>query len=783
MSRPGLVLHGHFYQPPRENPWTDEAGRQPSAAPFRDWNERIAVEAYRPNAFARIVDDRGRVIDIVNNFAAMSFDIGPTLSAWLVERHPEVWRRVVDGDGQAKGAIAQTFFHTILPLDLERDVRTEIRWGLAEFAHRFGRPAAGLWLPETAVSEAVLAVVAEEGVASTILAPQQAHRTRVLAGGHWQEMGGGALDTRRPFRWEHPSGNGLGVDIFFYDGRLSHALAFEMAGLSSEELVDRAHGAAGGEGVAVLAADGETFGHHHPYGERLIAYALAVEAPRRGIDPLNLAEARRRFRPTHRVQVRESAWSCAHGVGRWARDCGCSTGGEPGWDQRWREPLRRALDLLRDAVDEAFERRGATVMSDPWAARDAYVAVVIGALDRERFVAEHVTGDPVTALALLEAQRQRLAMYTSCAWFFNDLAGIETVQVLRHAACAMDRMAEAGEAMPVEAFLHELEAAVSNVAAEGTGRDIWERNVVPARVDAERAVAHLAMAELLERRGPSTRVAGFDVSVAAHEHHDGGGLALCFGRVTLAHLRTGRRTDHAYAALHLGGLEVLGATRPPDEGRDRAGFDELRAAFASHAPVTTLLRLLGAHFGPKEFGLDAVLPDEAEEILAGAAAAVGERYAAAFDRLFSDHRRALVALASAGYPLPRLLRAPAELSLARRLETEVAAQRGSTDAARYSVAAAVAREARASGFAIDTPEARAAVERLVLDAARQAAADPDASAAAATLVEAVAGLGLHPSLEQAQEVVYEALRQGGGERLWPLARALGLAVESLGRPR
>ena len=765
MSRPlALVVHGHFYQPPRENPWTEEVPREPSAAPFHDWNERIALESYRPNAFARVLDERGRVVAIVNNYEHLSFDFGPTLTSWLEEHEPDAYQRVLAADRVFGGGVAQAYFHVILPLATERDVRTQVRWGLAEFEHRFGRRAEGIWLPETAVNDDVLRILAEEGVAFTILAPGQSAEP---------------LDTRRTYRWVDPLDRGRTVDLVFYDGGLSHAVAFELSGLTSQALLDRVQAAAGEDGgLVTMAADGETFGHHHHWGDRLLAYALAVEAPKRGIEITTVAAYLREHPPEATAEVVESAWSCAHGVGRWKEDCGCSTGGGPGWNQRWRAPLRAALDVVRDAVDDAFERRGRAVLRDPWAARDDYVRVLIGAVDRAAFAAEWVTGDEVEAFTLLEAARHSMAMYTSCGWFFNDVAGLETVQDLRYAARAMDCLHELGEAPPMDEFLRVLEGAESNVASEGSGRDIWRRHVQPARVDAERVVAHLALVELLEGREPAPRVATFDVEVTDHGHRDRGALAMCWGSVVLTHRRTGRRTEHVYAAIHLGGLEVLGATRAPGM-YDEVEIERLQDAFAGDAPVTTLLRLVSDGFGPREFGLGSALPDAAEQILHSAARTLTDRFTGAYDQLFSDHRPTLTALAAAGYQLPPELRAPAELALARRLTAAVGAAAGSLDPDDYAEAVAVAREARANGVTLDAPAARAAIDRLVLTAVERTLLDPSRLSEVHGVLLLAASLGMEPVVGRAQELVFDALADEANDRredLVALAGALGLVL-------
>ena len=779
---PSLVVHGHFYQPPRENPWTEEVAREASATPFHDWNARIASECYRPNGWARVFDESGRVADIVNNYANLSFDVGPTLMSWLEDHDPESYGRILAADAAGGGAIAQAWGHMILPLANDRDVRTQVRWGVADFEHRFGRPAEGMWLPETAVDDRVLAVLAEEGVRFTVLAPGQARRVRPLGGSAWTNVEQHGLDTTRPYRWLHPDRSGRGVDIVFYDGGLAHAVAFELAALSSQALLDRVterH-----TGIVAVAADGETFGHHQPWGERLLAHALTVEAPRRRVKVTNVAAYLRAVRPAYEVEVKLSSWSCVHGVGRWREDCGCSTGGQPGWNQRWRGPLRKALDELRDRLTEVIDRVGPEVLRDPWTARDDYVWVLLGTLPRDEFAAVHVIGDPVVAFSLLEAQRHAMAMYTSCGWFFNDLAGLEAVQVLRYAARVMDLLGEIGEEPGEEAFLEVLGKAESNVAEEGSGRDVWHAHVAPSRVDAERAVATLALVELLEYRPPAPRVGAYAVDVLDHDRADRGTVALCSGRVALTHLRTGRRSEHVYAAIDLGGLEVLGSTRRADPSVDAAALAFLRGSFEHGAPVTTLLRLLGEGFGPGEFDLRSALPDAAEHIVEGAARQLAERFAAAYERLFDDHRATLDVLAAARYPFPPELRAPSELVLARRLDAEVLAQQGSLDPLDYRRAVEIAREARAGGFTVDTPRSRAVVGRMLLAATEQAVRGDPAHAAkgvhaALAVLRVSEDLGLGGPWERAQELVHDALHNGTAPALHlrPLAAALGLAVD------
>ena len=481
-----LAVHAHFYQPPREDPWTGTIPEQPGAAPFHDWNERVHAESYRPNAFARIGDADGE--RTVNNFERLSFNVGPTLLSWMATADAETYERIIEADRVSLtklghgNAIAQAFHHTILPLSPPRDVRTQIRWGLADFRFRFGREAEGVWLPETAASEDVLSALIDEGLRFTILAPNQARRWRD-PDGTWQTP---PVDTRVPHRFLHPDGSGRELALFFYDGGIARAIAFERAGASSEgflTLFEQQMDGHRDDQLVHAATDGETYGHHQRFSDLGLAYALFVEADRRKIEVTNYATFLDEHPATREVSVvggEGSSWSCAHGVGRWYRDCGCSTGGEAGWNQQWRRPLREALDLLRDVADEVFERMGTELLADPWAARDEWVQVVIGAETAADLVGRHQSrplDDEQRAAAerLLKMQERALAMYTSCGWFFNDIGGIETVQVLTYAAAVVELLKDLDQSVPEQDFIATLEQAKSNDPEIGTGADVFLR--------------------------------------------------------------------------------------------------------------------------------------------------------------------------------------------------------------------------------------------------------------------------------------------------------------------
>jgi hypothetical protein len=772
--------------------------REPSAAPYHDWNERITAECYRPNGWARILDDQGRIVAIVDNYERLSFDVGPTLLSWLEEHAPETYARIAAADRVGRRAIAQAYGHAIMPLCNDRDLRTQIRWGLADFSHRFGREAAGMWLPETAVDDRVLAALAEEGVRFTILAPEQIAAVRLRRDDVWRDVGGVAgagADLPGTLRWRHPHDPALGVDLVVYDGPISHDVAF--GEFVSQVVVDRVVGRSR-DGLVSVACDGETFGHHHAYADRGVAHALTVEAEQRGVTLPRLVDWLAEHPPAHEARVRLSAWSCAHGVRRWLDDCGCRTGGEPGWNQGWRAPLRAAFDQVRDYAVGVFERRAPAVLRDPWAARDAYVEVLLGATTIECLAGRHLAegageGGLVEALTLLESQRHALLMYTSCGWFFNDLAGIETVQIMRYAACCLDLLASLGEEPPTDAVLATLARAQSNDPDEGDGRRVWQRHVEPSRVDPGRVAAHLAMTELLAAghagMGDAARLDSYDTVRGLHDAVDRGGVTVCAGQVRLTHRRTRRTTRWAYAAVHLGGLEVFGAVRPAaadGDQRDREDVSALGEATRRGDRITTLLRLVVDRFGPREFGLESALPGLGEDLLRATAQRLADRFVAAYDQLRSDHHDTLAALAVAGTTLPAELRGPVELALARRLEAAVGACGGSTDPGAYHVVQSLVREAHEEGARLASPAAAAALGRAVCRGVEAAAASPDAPTveAAVGMVTLVRELALDVDLDAAQERIHDALgdRRIDDEdraRLAPLARRLGVATRPI----
>lgn len=491
MSRDRFVcIHGHWYQPPRENPFTGLVEDQPSAAPYPNWNERITAECYQPNCRAEILNGDGSVRAVMNNYAHVSSDWGPTLLSWLEANHPETYHSILQADRDSMEAhsghgttLAHTYNHTILPLSNKRDKRTQVLWGIADFEHRFGRSPEGMWLPETAVDLESLEILSDAGISFTILAPSQA--SAVLAGDEWLDVGGGRVDTRVPYTVQLFGGRS--ITVFFYDGPLSQEIAFnglleDGASLAGRLIEGLGEGMPGAR-LSHVATDGETYGHHHRHGEMALARAMEILEENPEIVLTNYAEFLAEHPPTGVARIFEnSSWSCAHGVERWREDCGCSTGEHPDWHQGWRSHLRDALDQLRDVSIASFETIGATLLEDPWDARDRYVEVVLGG-DPEAFLDAHGRGpgDPArrgNTLDMLEIQHQAMLMYTSCGWFFDDISGIESVLVLRHAGRVIDLTRRAlGQDLEPD-FLDTLGEARSNVAGR-SGADVYRETVTP----------------------------------------------------------------------------------------------------------------------------------------------------------------------------------------------------------------------------------------------------------------------------------------------------------------
>lgn len=723
-TAPYVVLHGHFYQPPREDPWLNRIERQPSAAPFHDWNERILAECYRPNAFARILDEQGRVVRIVNNYEFLSFNFGPTLLSWLEEHDVEVYQRILTADRLSAerleghgNAIAQVYNHVILPLANERDKYTQIRWGIADFQHRFGRFPEGMWLAETAIDAATVKALVDCGIRFVILAPSQAQRIRPLGQTEWIDVSQGQIDPSRPYRCFTPDRSGY-LDIFFFDGPISRDLGFGDIVYSTQSLAERIRLAIRpdrkGEPYLInCATDGETFGHHKRSVERTLAYAFCEEFPRRGWQVGNYGHFLSHHPPTWEVQLKPvTAWSCAHGVGRWSRDCGC--GAVPGWHQRWRQPLREALNWLRDQLAEIYETEAKAYLRDPWLARDRYIEVI---LDRERceaFLQEHqshrlTAEDRVQVLRLLEMQRYGQLMFTSCGWFFEELSRPEGVQILRYAARAIELAAAATKVDLEEEFLLRLSKAPSNLELYKDGRGVYQALVRPRRVSPQRLVAQHAMLSLVNG---VPRSSGYMLEPVDQERLAIGGSTLLVGRVKLAFPNTGEEHDLIYALLHLGGWDFQCGVKP---FTGRRSYEQLKATLLSGSRSRIQLVLtLQELFGPETFDLNALIEEDRQQMLRWLTQDTLDRLAQLYRQTYLENYGVLMAFRADGLPIPEELLAAAQITLNQRLLSSLRAMEVESGKQDHLLELrAIAREAEQLGCQLRREEAARVLDRLL----------------------------------------------------------------------
>jgi hypothetical protein len=614
MSKPrpvSLVIHGHFYQPPRENPWTDEMPREPGASPFHDWNERIHAESYRANAYARIFHGVNKVKALVNNYERLTFNFGPTLARWIDRHDPHAVQRIREGDAAQVarlgkgGGLAQVWGHPIAPLLSPHDLRTQIRWGLHDFRQRFGREAEGMWLPETAANTATLEALIDAGIRFTIVAPEQVDAVR-RPGKEWVPVTANTVETHRLYRWPHPDGSGRSLALAIFDGPVSRDLAFGESAKDANNFLAAVRSAAERAGteprrLVLAASDGELYGHHKKFADLTLAYATRVAATPAGVEITNLAAYLERHPPTWEARLHAgpngegTAWSCAHGVGRWRRHCGCAMDPNRG-RQDWRGPLRDALDLLRDRAASFFEELGGDLFKDPWQARDEYGAVVDAPPEKrlqhlksqgrnglKRGQAENAE----RALGLMEMQRSLLLMYASCGWFFDDIAGLESTIDLRRAGHAVDIWRSLGGRPPEKDFLDVLAGAKSNEPSFGTGADVYRRGCL-ARVTPARAVAAAAFSTLAQAEDAcglrKVAVPGFDIRLTL-ESPRGNGTGLS-GRAEVVHRRTGKLSQLAFSARRRGPTDF--DCRVDDE---RVTLDDLAEETTQDLRLAMLARL------------------------------------------------------------------------------------------------------------------------------------------------------------------------------------------------
>ena len=779
-SKRFVCIHGHFYQPPRENPWLETVETQDTAAPYHDWNERICAECYSTNGAARIVNNKNQIIRIVNNYARMSFNYGPTLLSWLVENAPRTYRMIQDGERRSRksykghsSAMAQVYNHIIMPLANRRDRITQIRWGIADYQHHYGVPPEGMWLAETAADSESLELLAQHGIKFTVLAPHQCKRIRPLkSGASWTDTHGASVDTTHPYLVRFDSG--VSIAVFFYDGPTSRAIAFEGLLNSGEYLAARLKGGfkdSAQPQLVHVATDGESYGHHHKYGEMALAYALRLLEADKTVKLTNYGCYLEQFPPEYEAEIVENtSWSCVHGVERWRSDCGCN-GGKAGWNQAWRAPLRKALDELRDALVPLTEQEGSKLFKDVWAARDGYIEVMLdhSPQSEEQFFRKQqlralTAPERVRALELMEMQRHTQLMYTSCGWFFDDISGIETVQVIAYAARVLQLAREAfGEAAaPLEpAFLVRMAEAHSNVAAAGDGAKIYKEQVNSKELNLEQVAAHYAISSIFSSFAEETDLFCFRVWRDSYEAYTSGRGRLALGRVKIVSAITGKQQGFSFAVLHFGDQNITAAVKAyePEDAAAFEAFASQAAEDVQRADFPQAMRLIDRYYGHVDYSLTSLFTDEQRRIVQIILNSTLADIEKSLTTIYEDHASLLHYLSQAGLPKPPALTLAAGFAinagLRRALDGDAVDQAQLRSFLALAKANQVPLETPTLSFIADKRMKRVMVE-LQMSSGSLESLDR-ALALARMLVE----LPFELNLWQAQNVWYEILRTSG----------------------
>lgn len=676
-----VCIHGHFYQPPRENPWLEEVELQDSAYPYHDWNDKITEECYRRNADSRILGPDRKIIDIVNNYSKISFDFGPTLLSWLERHAPDVYRSVLEADKKSQesfsghgSAIAQVYNHVIMPLANRRDKRTQVIWGIRDFEQRFGRWPEGMWLPETAMDLETLDILAEFGVKFTILSPHQARRIRRLGDRGWQNIDRGNIDTTRPYLCRLASGRT--ISLFFYhsqtagdvaNGRLlqnGEVFARKLAWIFTESKAEHQ--------LAHIATDGETFGHHYRHTDMALAYCLHYIEFKKLAKTTIYGEYLEKYPPGDEVEIYENrSWSCSHGVERWRSNCGCNYGRFPSGRQQYRGPLREAMDWLRDRLAEVFEAAMKQFVEDPWKTRDEYISVVNdrSADSVENFIS-HLAGEDlsfgekVIFLKLLEMQRNSMLMFTSCGWFFDDISGIETVQIMQYAARAIQLAKEMAGRDFEPGFEDILQKAPVNLREFASGRAVYETYVKANTVDLNRVAVHFAISSLFtERPDKETNIYCYSAKTEIYNRYEAGIQVLAMGRANVRSDIVLEEYTIDFAVLYRGDPYITAAARGRmSDDLFSAVQRDLKSAF-DKGDANEVTRLMNIAFGGNNYSLWHLFKDEQRRILYELLQTTWLEIEASFRHVYEHNYAIMQAMRGMNMPLPKALAAPAEFIL------------------------------------------------------------------------------------------------------------------------
>ena len=777
-----ICIHGHFYQPPRENPWLETVETQDSAAPYHDWNERVCAECYATNGAARTVNNKNQIIRIVNNYSRMSFNFGPTLLSWLKENAPRTYRMILDGERRSRkffqghsSAMAQGYNHIIMPLASERDRITQIRWGIADYESHYGAAPEGMWLAETAADAETLELLAQHGIKFTILAPSQCRRIRPLKSDAsatepaWTTPLSNSVDTTRPYLMRFDSG--VSIAVFFYDGATSRAIAFEGLLNSGENFAARLKSQfkdTTQPQLESVATDGESYGHHHRHGEMALTYAVRLLEQDKNVKLTNYASYLERFPPEWECEIIDNtSWSCAHGIERWRSNCGCNSG-KPGWNQQWRTPLRQALDELRDAIVPMTEQEGVRLFTDVWAARDGYIDVILDRSEEvvERFFEDHqnhelAADERIRALQLMEMQRHAQLMYTSCGWFFDDISGIETVQVIAYASRALQLAKELFGEQTADlepAFLARLAQAKSNVATAGDGARIYREKIGPLQLGLEQVAAHYAISSVFSSFAEETELFCYRVRRVSYEVYTSGRGRLALGRAYITSAITGNAQTFSFAVLHFGDQNITAAVKPYSDA-DAPEFDAFAAEAAEQvqrADFPGAIRLIDGYYGHVDYSLTSLFRDEQRRIVQLILNATLWDIESSLTNIYEDHASLLHYLSQAGLPKPPALTLAAEFAInagvRRALEGDPIDQALLRSFLQLAKADKVPLDTTTLSYIADQRMKRAMVEL------QMSSGSLEMLERALTLAHTLVELPFELNLWQAQNIWYEILR-------------------------
>ncbi len=768
-----LTIHGHFYQPPRENPWLEAIEQQDSALPFHDWNERINAECYNPNSVSKIVDSKNKILNVVNNYEYISYNFGPTLLSWMEEFAPLAYERVIKADinsrklhGGHGNAIAQVYNHMIMPLANERDKQTQVKWGKKDFEYRFGREPEGMWLAETAVDDDTLRVLVENGIKFTILSPYQAQRIRKEGEENWQDVSWGNIDPARSYRYYIKSAPGKFIDLFFYDGAISKSVAFDELLKDGNKFVSRLK-----DGISTLrnypqlvniATDGESYGHHTKFGDMALAYALKLKVKDAGFIVTNYAEYLEKYRSNWEVEIKPvSSWSCFHGVGRWCEDCGCSTGGHPGWNQKWRKPLRDALDYLRDETIAIYKKFGKKFFINPEEARNNYISVILDRSDTsvknfqdEYFIPELDEEQRILAMKLLEIQREAMLMYTSCGWFFSEISGIETVQIMKYAARVMQLAHDFVRKDLETHFLEILSEARSNLPEFGSGKDVFERFVKPSVVTAKQIVSLWAISSLYTEIEDEENVYCYKIKKHSYKRVVKGNTQLVIGHIEVQSKVTLEKANMVFTLLQFSGGDFHCAIKEYTESFTETRKELIRTYLVS--PLTEIIRAMDSYFGKEYFTLKDIFIEERRKILQTMLKGRLQNFANTYESMYNEGKGSIYQMQTLGLEIPNEFKISAQYVLTKQFNDLFVESKGFLSSDILQQASDILFEAKRIGIEIDkTPTAKIFSKKIAQNVGRLAyALDIQQVDATLELLDCIGKLELSIDIGEAQSYFF-----------------------------